>query len=107
MTTIDFDKATERQLVAHFNKKFKAIPGPRWIVGDLVDERGRCCALGHCGMRWNGLANPEADALSALLGGSGRVSDINNGTRDNVTIEVDPRAKTRILAALAKLEAKP
>lgn len=82
----------------YFISKFEAIPEDRWMTGDFVDESGRCCAFGHCGVRplspgFNG--GDEAYALACLLRNC--TSSINDGQDDRYK---QPTPKQRILAAL-------
>ena len=83
----------------YFIQKFTAIPEEWWIVGEIRDECGRCCAFGHCG-ELNDDNTPltaESTALVELLQPLGRVADINDNS-PRVYSEPTPRA--RILAAL-------
>ena len=86
----------------YFIDKFTAIPDDRWIVGDYVDDDGRCCALGHCGVRSSADSNPEADSLRSLFGDGIKVAEINNEGSE-LPFGPDPLAKYRIIAALEKL----
>ena len=99
--------------VDYFIKKFKNIPSENWTVGKVMDEVGRCCALGHCGVRdvnskW--VMTPEAKALIILFGGSeeegeedfSAVYTIND--LDSGVINTGLMAKKNILEKLESLK---
>lgn len=50
----------------YFLKKFDAIPESKWTTGVFKDERGRKCALGHCGSQNEELGR-EGRALISLF----------------------------------------
>jgi len=59
--------------IQYFIDKFEAIPENKWIKGTVYDTNsGRCCALGHCGVRETSPANSkwiqteEANALENI-----------------------------------------
>ena len=82
----------------YFISKFEAIPEDRWTAGYYVDDAGRCCAFGHCGVRPSDpgpAIGEEADALASLL--HHLTASINDGQDDRYT---QPTPKQRILAAL-------
>ena len=98
-----------------FVKKFKAIPESKWTTNVLI-EKGRCCALGHCGVRakpcpdqgyeckkW--YPTPQSNALNVLLGGNPgefrAVYDINDGNDPDYPQDTP---KKRILAALYAIQ---
>lgn len=62
--------------VDYFIKKFEKIPQKEWTVGEYVNDKGKCCALGHCGAKLvfdkhSGIEDEyfpeEAEALKELL----------------------------------------
>ena len=99
--------------VDYFIEKFSAIPDEKWIVGDYADDRGCCCALGHCGYRFIGgsIFNPvntggtdEGAALSRLFDEHHLSVPLVN---DQIEARYQqPTPKARILAALADIKAK-
>lgn len=104
----NFETATTAELCDYFIAKFTAIPAKEWIVWDYIDNKGRCCALGHCGYR-NGmieeLRTEEGKALCRLLGSGCKVAEINNGEAFNFEVRPDPKAKTRIISSLCSKRA--
>lgn len=92
--------------VDYFINKFKAIPPSKWTTGELINESGQCCALGHCGMVDGGLSNDwteEGLTLDNLFSGclpQGAVA-INDGDDGEFTQKTP---KGRILAALRKIK---
>ena len=91
----------------YFIRKFEAIPEERWTILEYVDRSGRCCALGHCGVRENasgiGFASRESDAresdaLTALLP---KIAQIN----DDIDGRLGGTPKQRILDALRRVKA--
>ena len=81
----------------YFIKKFEAIPEDRWTTDDYMDDAGRCCAFGHCGVRHLKPTpySEEADSLASLL--QHCTAAINDGQDDRYK---QPTPKQRILAAL-------
>jgi hypothetical protein len=58
--------------VDYFIAKFEAIPEDKWGRSELSYDDGRCCVLGHCGLRSGGefdygRPSEEAKALGSLL----------------------------------------
>jgi hypothetical protein len=92
--------------VDYFIAKFEAIPEELWTIGDYVDQAGRCCALGHCGIRYEPgkSCNEEGDALVDLFKLiSNSPPQVNDHAEGHYT---QPNAKQRILAALHDIKAK-
>jgi hypothetical protein len=87
----------------YFIDKFAAIPEDRWITSFYADpdDDSRCCAFGHCGVRFL-MSGPndgeEAAALASLL--QHRTASINDGQHESYQ---QPTPKQRILAALNDL----
>lgn len=52
---------------AYFIRKFKRIAPKRWGMFQLRDERGRCCALGHCGRRIGDTVRDTPEALGLAI----------------------------------------
>ena len=48
---MEFVEKHFNDLINYYIQKFKSIPEDQWLEGQLIDEKGRCCALGHCGCR--------------------------------------------------------
>lgn len=91
----------------YFIEKFEAIPEEKWTVGEYEDG-GRCCALGHCGVRAGHPLTPEEDALTMLFLKADAentliVSRVNDGFDPRYP---QPTPKQRILAALRDIAAK-
>lgn len=85
--------------VDYFIKKFEAIPEELWIMCYAFID-GKCCALGHCGVRENNSSYTETDessAISSLFGSRTMVWKINDGADYKYR---QPTPKQRILAAL-------
>jgi len=95
--------ATETYDIDYFIRKFEGIPEDQWTKGSFCEEDGRCCALGHCGVRnpedeGRPLYTPEANALRRILP---KVVDINDG----YIARPEAGPKKRILAALQRKKA--
>lgn len=86
--------------VDYFIKKFKAIPKEEWCIETFSDQKGRYCALGHCGVN-AGYITPEASALERIL--YFNVAEINDGI-DTSFKGKHPR--TRIVNALKQIKKK-
>lgn len=91
---------------AYFIRKFEAIPDDQWCLVQYVDDRGRRCAFGHCGVEDDDPAGSmsrggEGRALDTLLGGLAHL--INDGV---YSAYKQPHPKARILAALRDLAGK-
>lgn len=90
---------------AHFIAKFEAIPEDRWCKGQIEDDSGRCCAIGHCHPVLGGLCS-EGEALARLFPGERHncgkliVARINDGEDPQYQ---QPTPKQRVLAALRDL----
>lgn len=109
-TQIDFGKMTKLEKCEYFIKKFEAIPEEKWITGTYINCREECCALGHCGERYNkssfkAFETPESTSLAALFGEflSAYPSQVNDGD-SKAYPQLTP--KLRILAALSDIKAK-
>lgn len=99
----------------YFIDKFTAIPNDEWAIGKCIDDEGRKCALGHCGIRTldkSYLDNEEAFNLVKLLtpiypkdisliADVQVVYDVNDGNLYGDREETTP--KQRILEALNSL----
>lgn len=89
--------------VDYFIKKFKAIPSSKWCLYSL-ENGGKHCALGHCGMIAPSIATPDSAALIELFH-KHSISVIT--TNDIQTGEFNQRTpKSRILAALNFIKKK-
>ena len=42
------DNERKRYLIEQFTKKFRAIGYEQWTTGEMQNERGQRCAMGHC-----------------------------------------------------------
>jgi hypothetical protein len=103
-------RASEKFTVDYFINKFEAIPEEKWCIGEFINQKDQCCALGHCGRRLDRLNGLEDSALvdliliriSTLRPLYGIVS-INDGDDPNY-----PQAtpKQRVLAALRDIKLK-
>lgn len=62
----------------YFINKFEAIPDEDWATGDYIDRSGRCCALGHCGVRGGFEQLPEPRALHKLT--NSLIAHVNDGS---------------------------
>lgn len=83
--------------VNYFISKFEAIPEEKWTTGRYIDENGRCCAYGHCGVMPN-LMTEEAKALENLFA---KILQSPDHVNDNKAIHYTQETpKARILAAL-------
>ena len=110
MAELDFKTASEQELVAHFQKKFTAIPENKWITESYIDDKGACCALGHCGERLSfnknviGTVTGESEALDNLLMREEfdfiSVATINDGHSE---LFQQNNPKLRILSVLEKI----
>jgi hypothetical protein len=100
--------------VDYFLKKFEAIPEARWTV-DVYEkpDTGQFCALGHCGINYNGVSNtPEAQAFRDLVEAysqrhlprdrCARIASVNDGEDDRYD---QPTPRQRILALLRDIKA--
>ena len=81
--------------VDYFINKFKAIPLNKWCCDDYINEDGKCCALGHLGLRDFSGTSDETTALEFLL--DFKVPEINDGF---VYKYKQSNPRSRILAAL-------
>lgn len=86
--------------VDYFINKFEAIPEDRWTTRDLVDSQGRCCALGHCGIRESVHMNEEADALNSII----RTTFADVTAVNDSDAYGDDGPKNRILRALRTIK---
>ena len=88
--------------VGYFIAKFEGIPESKWCEEELLNEDGRCCALGHCGGRIEEdgdiVYTEEIYALSHLIGD---VPAVNDGLHDDYP---QSTPKQRILAALRDIK---
>ena len=84
----------------YFIEKFSQIPDDQWTTGNYAMD-GKCCALGHCGMRSGFGAGYEASELDSLFGRVfGKTLAVVN-VNDGYCLEFNqPTPKARILAAL-------
>ncbi len=101
----------------YFINKFKAISEERWGTLALKDDEGRCCALGHCGVKSHSYADPNlfglvitedipTDESTALVSNfkkskffqGSKVTDINDGLSWFTFLGETPRE--RLLNAL-------
>jgi hypothetical protein len=89
--------------VDYFIQKFEAIPDAEWNINDFTGGSGRCCALGHCGMREVGGEVKSTDEANALMTCVNHVDLINDGV---IPAYHQPTPKARILAALRDVKAK-
>lgn len=97
--------------VDHFITKFRGIPLKQWTTGVLLTIHGRCCALGHCGVRLGPAGKGfvwtrEGRDLKALfkndgIGANGSVTNVNDYALKEYP-QRTPRA--RILAALRDIK---
>lgn len=92
--------------VDYFIKKFEAIPEEKWTILVLIDNAGRSCALGHCGVLPTNSGpyyNTEGYSLRDLLEKHDvYVMAVNDGNDKNYQ---QPTPKQRILAALYDIKA--
>ena len=93
----------------YFIEKFLEIPSRLMCLYDATpDKRGRCCALGHCGMR-PGVLPEEAIALLALFHQHGGCAGATNDGNGRSTWNLGQGRKTprgRILSALRWIKKK-
>jgi hypothetical protein len=90
--------------VDYFIEKFSAIPDEKWWTGDY-ENKGRFCALGHCGEKFmRGGMTEESMALGRLFEEYliCAVASVNDGKG----LYPQPTPKARILAALQDIKAK-
>lgn len=105
--------------VDYFISKFSAIPEDKWIIGALKNQKGSCCALGHCGAFYSFVEievepSNEARALRRLFDviqlHPSHVNDdcydaYDSGQRPPQAALYDqPTPKARILAALEDIK---
>ncbi len=64
----------KKYMLQYFINKFTRIPKREWGTGQFMDNNGKCCALGHLGMR-SDHSTPEAKALIKLLPNVGPIND--------------------------------
>jgi hypothetical protein len=91
--------------VDYFIAKFSAIPDAAWLTGEY-EYKGKCCALGHCGISYKPGAtqSEEADALIDLFTLIGQdPTQVNDGEASEYP-QLTP--KERILAALRDIKAR-
>lgn len=96
---------------AYFIRKFKAIPEEQWLIHDfaqrMADGTEQCCALGHCGNRYNKLTH-EAEMLDYMVACRQKklnqeldgIHTVNDGLPPYHKLGDHP--KTRVLAFLRK-----
>jgi len=88
--------------IHYFIAKFEAIPDNKWCVEKFTDEKGRCCALGHCGVRGSNtmfcISTKQGEALKKILPDG--VTSINDGVFKGEFKGKTPKA--RILEALRR-----
>lgn len=53
--------------VDYFINKFEAIPDCQWTVGQLTNNQGQYCALGHCSYTVKNGLTEESNALEKLI----------------------------------------
>lgn len=101
----------------YFRQKFESIPENNWIIGALSDNRGRCCAQGHCminigqheGSAWvdeRFIPGTESHALVEVFGGKAKmggftIAIVNNGNHPDYQ---QSTPKQRVLAALDDIQ---
>jgi len=92
--------------VDYFINKFKAIPANKWITRNFMNNKGACCAYGHCGLdKFGASETPESLALRDLFVSELSISPIDvNDTKDlrlsSGAVIKGKTPKTRILNAL-------
>lgn len=88
--------------VDYFIEKFEAIPEDKWITGNFIDWKGRCCALGHCGVVDSSFSE-EASALNFIVRSAlyTNIVDVNDGYNFKYR---QPTPKQRVLAVLRKVK---
>jgi hypothetical protein len=122
-TTNPMSANTQQELntAEEFRDFYAAIPEDKWGMFHFVQD-GRCCALGHLGMRhemfqnvgstdFHNVAPEPVKLLSRILGVNdwGHISSLNDGCASTSTFlkaRNNPTPKTRILAALNDAIAK-
>lgn len=91
--------------IDYFIAKFKAIPRKHWIIGMLNDDKGRHCALGHCGAVVTSNDTEESIALCGIFSSAGTiVVDINDDEYGDLR-HLGRSSKTRVISALTLIKA--
>ena len=86
----------------YFINKFTAIPEEDWAQGDYVDRAGRCCALGHCGVRNDNEFQARLIEAHTLQSIAPAIVEVNDDTLDNDGYGDSP--KSRVIAYLKELQ---
>lgn len=88
--------------ITYFIDKFSSIPEDNWTTDVFVSEDNKCCALGHCGVRYD-RTTEEATALFRLFRNS-RFSVVSVNDDEYPVAYPQTTPKQRVLAALRDLE---
>lgn len=93
--------------VDYFIKKFKAIPKKEWTTGDIVNNLGQKCALGHCNTIVKDsyyIHTEEGNALNWLMKGLDcNTTDVNDDNYNEFK-KLGKHPKTRVVNALKEIK---